>query len=279
MTRQMLVWAGIGFGALIVYWAKDLFGIDDQTFSWAIVALLLIVALYNLAHRLDLVEERVIHKDYSGIVAAIEDGERHAPVHQLPSSICENGVKSFITPAHHILFDDFKWFGVMLNRHIADPWAIEELRDTEIRDYLSDGPEYGRRYRVFYNACQMGTLEVSIGGIGWISSPEKFEEEREARALLELDHLRFVPHDDAHSLVAAVELFIGKFSDGEVAREHAVAKTSRSLTAHLWESMRRPDVVQSFEYRTQGPYDLVRHTSQHWLKNGIDPFERWKGDR
>ncbi|AWC22030.1 hypothetical protein CO731_01486 [Aminobacter sp. MSH1] len=278
MTRQMLVWAGLGFGALIIYWAKDLFGVGDQTFTLAIVAFGLIVAYHSLAYRLSLVEGRLTPQN-SGMVAAIEDGERHVPVHQLPASICEKGVRSFITPAHHILFDDFKWFGVMLNRHIADPWAVEELRDTEIRDYVSDGPEYGRRYRVFYNACEMGTLQVSIGGIGWITSPEKFEEEREARALLELDYLRFVPHDDAHSLVAAVELFIGKFSDGEVAREHASLRASRSLTAHLWESIRKPEVAQSFEYRASGPYDLVRHTSQHWLKNGIDPFERWKGDR
>ena len=177
------------------------------------------------------------------------------------------------------MFEDFRWFGAVLNRNIADPWAIEELPDTNVRDMAADGPEYGRRYQIYYNACEMGTLQVTLGGHEWIMQPEKFAENRQARALLDLDYLRFVPYGDAHSLVSAVIMHTGPFIDYATASARASALATAALTKHLWETVRVPDAAMDFEHQTEGSYELLRHTTDHWKKNGIDPFEKWGGDR
>ena len=58
-----------------------------------------------------------------------------------------------ITVAHEVLFEDFRWFGAVLNQHVAEPWGIEELNDTNVRGI--EAPDVGRRYQVYYNACRM----------------------------------------------------------------------------------------------------------------------------
>ncbi|RWG50502.1 MAG: hypothetical protein EOQ62_04315 [Mesorhizobium sp.] len=276
--RKIAIWFGIGLAILVAYAAKSVFEISDQTFTLSVLAALLVYASWHFSERVDALEERVIHKDYSGIKSAIE-GERHVPKHQQPKSISDSGVKSRITAAHEMLFEDFRWFGTMLNRHVSDPWSIEELPDTEIRDISSEGPEYGRRYRVYYNSCEMGSVQVTVGGFDWIMQPEKFAANRQARVLIDLDYLRFVPYGDAHSLVSAIILHVGKFEDYETANARASAKATAALTEHLWEAVRVPEAVLDFEHRTDGTYELVRHTTDHWKEGGIDPFEKWGGDR
>lgn len=91
-----------------------------------IVVLILLITM-TIESRLLTLEARVIHKDYSGIIAQLE-GERHVPQHRQPESLAAGGaIKSWIRPEHETLFEDFQWFGAILNRHRADPWSIEEL--------------------------------------------------------------------------------------------------------------------------------------------------------
>lgn len=277
MAKRILVWIGIAI--LIVYAGKNAFGVSDQAFSIAVLAVMLVAIAFHFSQRLNALDERVIHNNYSGIKKAIEEGERHKPVHQQPKSLVEGGaVKSFITAAHEVLFEDFTWFGAVLNQHVAEPWAVEELNDTDVHGI--DGPEVGRRYQLYYNACKMGTMQVTAGGHEWILRPDTFAENRQARVEVELSYLRFVPYGDAHSLISSIVLFIGGFGDdGDGARAKASAVASAELTRHLWESVRNPDFDMDFEFRTEGPYELLRETIDHWKANGIDPFEKWAGDR
>ncbi|MEO5326185.1 hypothetical protein PV773_22985 [Mesorhizobium sp. CC13] len=279
MLKRILIWVAIIVVGLIGYAAKNAFGIADQTIWLTMLALMLVLVSFQFDGRLNALEERVIQKDYSGIKALIEEGKRHRPQHQQPKSLVEGGaVKSFITAAHEVLFEDFRWFGATLNQHIAEPWAVEELNDTDVRGI--EGPEVGRRYQVYYNACRMGTMQVTTGGHEWIFRPETFAENRQARVEVDLNYLRFVPYTDTHSLISTVALFIGKFGDdGDVARAKASAVATAALTGHLWESVRNPDIDMSFEFRTEGPYELLSDTTDHWKANGIDPFEKWDGDR
>lgn len=275
--KSVLIWAVSVTGVVIAYGAKNAFGISDLAFSIAWVGVLVVALYIHFSHRLTELEERVIHQDYSGIKAAIR-GERHAPLHQQPKSLIEGGaLASFITAAHETLFEDFRWFGAMLNQHVAEPWAIEELNDTSIDG--TDGPEIGRQYQVYYNACKMGTMQVTVGGHGWIFRPETFPDNRLAYVEIELSYLRFVPYNDIHSLLSQIILFIGRFEDGEAARARASEGSTAALTGHLWESVRNPEIDMSFEFTTEGPYDLLRKTVDHWKSGGIDPFREWGGDR
>lgn len=190
MIKHDLIWVALVIGIVIAYAAKNAFGVSDNAFSIAVLAFLLWAALGHIWYRLDTLEERVIHKDYIGIIAAIQEGERHVPQHQQPASLAAGGaVKSFITPAHELLFEDFRWFGAVMNQHVAEPWSIEELNGTDVRDWLADGPVVGRRYQVYYNACRMGTVQVTVDLLA----------DRAGCALIDLNYLRFVTYEDAHS--------------------------------------------------------------------------------
>ncbi|CAH2407930.1 hypothetical protein [Mesorhizobium escarrei] len=279
MVKRVLILAGVVIGVVIVYGVKNAFGISDDAFTKTVLFLLIVWSALHFSHRLEAIEERVVHSNYDRIKNLIEEGKRHKPHHQQPKSLIEGGaVETFITAAHEVLFDDFRWFGAALNQHVAEPWAVEELNDTDVQGI--DGPEVGRRYQVYYNACRMGTVQVTIGGHTWIFRPETFADNREARVEVDLNYLRFVPYNDAHSLISTVALFVGKFGDdGDAARAEASAVATAALTRHLWESVRNPDIDMCFEFRTDGPYELLRGTSDHWKAEGIDPFETWGGDR
>jgi hypothetical protein len=91
--------------------------------------------------------------------------------------------------------------------------------------------------------------------------------------------LRFVPYDDAISLISMVDLFVGHFDDNATARFRAKSEATAALTGYLWEVQRAKDYVPSFDHTTEGPYDLMHRMTVEWKEHGVDPFERWNGDR
>jgi hypothetical protein len=218
-----------------------------------------------------------LSNEYARIIRQLEEGERHVPQHNRPKSIHDSGFESFVTPAHEVLFEDFNWFGALMNRQTADPWAVEETPDTLLKDL--DDPDLGRTYNVYYNAVMMGRLQIGIGDLHSLLHPQEFIHKRSARAFLQLNWLRFVPYDDAHQFVSALGLLLGRFEEHEAAYARAAAAATAALMGYLWESVRVEDAVMDFEYRTEGPYDLLLQTTDHWKANGIDPFESWNGDR
>lgn len=223
---------------------------------------------------------RTLFKDYAGIISQIREGERRAPRHKQPESIRGAGWDRFVTPAHEVVYEDFRWFGAMLNHQASEPWSIEELPDVLVRSVNHiDEPDVGRRYSVHYNACDMGTLQVTVGGIRHLLDPEAFASEPCALVLVELSYLRFVPFEDVLSLLAAIGKLLGRFEDAEAAYKAAVADATPALTAYLWEAMRMEESVPDFYHRVEGPYERVRLTTTHWQTSGIDPFLKWNGDR
>lgn len=217
--------------------------------------------------------KRGITKDYERIIKEIEEGERRESKHDRPTSLARNGFTSFVTPAHEVLFADFDWFGAVLDRGVQGPWSIEEMSDTLIRD--GEDPDLGRRYKIYYHSIDMGTLQISVGGLSLDMSAEWFKANRSARAVLKLRWLRFVPYDDAHHLLSSLELFLGPFENNEAARARANGIATSALTACLWEAFRIEDTLPWFEHRAEGPYTLFRETADHWKVGGIDPFTKW----
>lgn len=164
-----------------------------------------------------------------------------------------------------------------MNFQLPDAWAVEETPDTLLKD-LED-PDLGRTYRIYYKPIMLGTLQVGIGDLSVLLRPEEFIHKRSARAVLDLHWLRFVPYDDAHQLVVTIDLLLGPFAERDAAYARASAAATAALTRYLWESVRVEDVVMVFGHSTEGPYELLRRTTDQWKANSIDPFERWNGDR
>lgn len=224
-----------------------------------------------------------IIKEYAGLIKQLEQGERRPAQHVRPHRVTDSGFESFATAGVQAVFEGFEYFGSLMNQHIADPWTVEETPDTLVKDLLSDSPELGRTYLVYYNGVTLGRLQVTEGSnmngglredISW------HRENRAAYATLELDELRFVAYDDVLSLVSAVELLVGPFQDNDIARPRARSIAAAALTGYLWEVIRSGDeYVPSFDHRVNGPYDLLKLTTDHWKEGGVDPFERWNGDR
>jgi len=220
--------------------------------------------------------------DYAPIIKAIAEGERHKPQHERPRTVGDSGLTSFVTPAHEVVFADFDCFAAVLIHQVTEPWSIEETSDTLVDDRRSDSPDVGRTYVVYYNSLRMGRLQVTVGtgdDVQIFETAEWFLEHRAALAILELDYLRWVPYDDAHSLISALEFLLGSFEDRKNANARASSAATAALTAYLWESVRVENSVMSFDHRVDGPYELLRMITEHWKTNGIDPFERWGGDR
>ncbi len=90
-----------------------------------------------------------------------------APKHQPPKVIGE-AFSSLVTDEDRQFFKDFEEFADVMNwwfadEHVGTRWRLQELPNTELKHHFSDMPQFGRRYDVFHNQVQVGTLEVSSG--------------------------------------------------------------------------------------------------------------------
>lgn len=219
--------------------------------------------------------------EYAGVIRQLEQGERRPAQHERPGAVTDGGFETLATAAVRAMFDGFEYFAALLNQNITEPWTVEETGDTLVSDPGSDSPDLGRTYRVYYNAVRLGRIQVTNGfhPEGLWQSVEWHRENRAARVLVDLDYLRFVPYNDAISLISMVELFVGHFDDSAAAHLRAKAEATTALTGYLWEVQRAEDYVPSFDHTTEGPYDHLHRITRGWKERGFDPFERWNGDR
>lgn len=262
---------GIGAAVAAASIVKSFFGISDLWMTIGVIAAIGAIALMHIESRLDRVEARVVHADYSGVLALLE-GPRHVPQHRQPESLAGGGaISSWIRPEHEVLFHDFRWFAALLNKHLADPWAIEELPSTDARGY--DAPDIGRTYAVWYNACEVGSFQVTLGA-GMLLSRQKSTGERSARVELNLHYLRFIPYVHARGLLYELALMVGTFDRArdDECRSKAQIRAADALSGHLWEAVRRSDQAPHFEFVVEGSYDLLRDQNDHWVKHGYDPM-------
>ncbi|NKK58784.1 hypothetical protein GFM44_23075 [Rhizobium leguminosarum bv. viciae] len=275
MIKRVGIWVAIAAIWGAAWWAKQTFGIPDYVMWIGIIAVIGALSSYNVESRLSVLEEGVVRKDFSGIIAQLE-GERHKPQHKQPASLAAGGaITSWIRPQHETLFEDFRWFAALMNRHVADEWAIEELPTTDARGY--EGPDIGRMYEVWYNACKVGRMQVTLGS-GSLLSDDK---ERSARVELKMNYLRFIDYRDAHSLLYEIGLLTGTFdrANADTFRAKAASAATDALTGYLWEAVRQPDIDPWFDFTAEGSYDILYDQVEHWRKNGIDPMTKWGGDR
>jgi hypothetical protein len=256
--KRVGIYVAIAAAWAITYVVKDTFGISDTTISIGILMMMLVIIAFNVETRLQTLETRVVHKEFSGVIAQIH-GELHVPKHRPPESLIAGGaVASRIRPEHETLFEDFRWFAMFLNEDVGCPWVIEELPTTDVGAY--DGPEAGRSYDVWYNACKVGKIQISLAGNWYFSGVNYTAGNLTARLALDLNHLRFIPYRDARRLLKELVVMIKFFDRDGTKAANAMASTLavNALNEYLWEAVRTPELVPIFNFEIEGPYNYLR---------------------
>ncbi|GEM_PF-5729168 len=247
------------------YVAKEAFGVSDIWMSIGMLIFMLLLLGFHVEARLQKLEARVLHNDFSHVIAQI-NGELHVARHRPSESLIAGGaVASRIRPEHENLFEDFRWCGKFLNEDVGRPWVIEELPSTDAGGY--DGPEAGRMYDVWYNACKVGRIRITLAG-PWYFSERKSADNLSARLELDLNHLRFIPYSDACHLLKTLVVMIKYFDRDDPKTTQASAKTLvvDALSEHLWETVRSPDLPRVFNFEIKGPYNYLRDQNERLKK-------------
>jgi hypothetical protein len=97
------------------------------------------------------------------LVSALLSSEPIVPNHRPP--VIGEG---FLSKAERQFFIDFEDFADVVNwwladEHVGTRWRLQVLPDTDRKHGFSDMPQFGRRYDVFHNQVNVGTLEVCPG--------------------------------------------------------------------------------------------------------------------
>lgn len=196
-----------------------------------------------------------IQRDYKEVLKEIASGSRREPQHKPPSSIEKDGT-ALLRPEHRIVFDDFDRFREIINTAMHHgPFSFEEQDRVSIG---FDGPDYGRTYRIYYNAMPAGQLEIGVAHLLHAS------EGHGASADLSLDFAQLIPEGEVRSLLRTLWFMFAKQEDGAVMRAKADAEAVKIMTMHLWEVIRVPDVVHGLSWRFEGPYEhYAEYLSPH----------------
>jgi hypothetical protein len=218
-----------------------------------------------------------VFKENAELIKRLQGGARFPPDHDPPKTIRDSG---FANAVNEAVFEDFRWFGSMMNISSADLWMVEETPKTLVSNIQTTDPELGRTYKVFYNGVEMGDLQVTEGHGSFEIDDQKRLAARTARAYLHLHNARFLPYDDIHGFLALIEVQLGTWEGGyEPSWARARLAATQVLTGYLWEVMASEDAVPWLLHHVDGPYWMVRHETEHWKAKGFDPLVEWKGDR
>jgi hypothetical protein len=147
------------------------------------------------------------------------------PRHARPASLTD-GWGRFQSPSGDRFFSDFEMFPDQLNQLFTPnesregaPWRLQELPETLIKRSCA-GPEFGRRYSVFYNQANIGVVEINP------SLDYDAEINPNVYTNIELEHVRLLPF---HTILGFIVTLLGEPRDAEILRA-----IDRSLLAVLW---------------------------------------------
>jgi hypothetical protein len=139
LTANNIMTLALGFGAIMLFYRS--FGSD---------------------HRRPVLKPPKLKKKF---IEALLRSEPIVPKHEAPKDL----VGSMVSDDDRQFFADFREFGEVINRWLADKysyerrWRLQELPDSELRHHYSDTPSYGRRFSIFHNQVCVGDLEISAG--------------------------------------------------------------------------------------------------------------------
>jgi hypothetical protein len=156
--RTVLTWLGIGSAILGAYVAKTFFNLTEFQIAIGFLAIVVVV----LSHQINaLRDEKPKFKK-----KRLHDLFYSEPIkvqHKPPNDLTPDGKQRW--GAEDYDFECFRalwFFGQAANQHLEYArFRLQEIGETEISgDLSSDGPEYGRRYEIFYNQVKLGLLQI-----------------------------------------------------------------------------------------------------------------------
>ena len=171
------------------------------------------------------------------------------PNHQPPNKIGASA-PSLVRLQDLLFFDDFRDFGDVVNcwlgdEHVGGPWRLQELPDTDLTLNASDMPDFGRRYSIFHNQVDLGTLEVSPDYRYSSQEPLVYTE-------ISLNSVRLLSFETVRDFLEGIALHV---CDADP-RTHECLQTQtyidRALTKVLWQTQR----VTGYDFDGQGYGDL-----------------------
>lgn len=176
------------------------------------------------------------------------------PQHQSPLRLAD--IEWMVTDEDRHFFEDFKEFARVVNLWLADsasPWRLQELADTELTLGVSDSPEYGRRYEIFYNQVDVGTIEVS----SYFYSAE----EPNVRTRIYLEHTEFLRFDKVTEFLKNIAIHVTDKRTNEYSQ--ACHDITEAVTRVLWEALR--DSEHDLDYRVSlGDLELQIEGQASW---------------
>jgi hypothetical protein len=240
-------------------------------------------------------DQQDILKNHKNVIREIAEGKRRIPQGQRPISPTANDGRSFGTPGLETLFEDTQFFGVILMMQLGDQWCIEETSDNLLRTVRDPIP--ARRYIVFYNALELGTIELGEGFSAVLSHGREVYV-RDCLIEVSLNYARFIPYDGLNNLLYQIEFLVsdvdssaeskawGRYAANHYEQAHdpddwhiagirarARMNATEAMTRYLWDVQRAFDYVPVFKYRAGGPYTMLRELVERWVGQGLDPDE------
>ena len=124
-------------------------------------------------------------------------------------------------------------------------WRLQELPDTERKHVLSDTPQFGRRYDVFYNQVRLGTLEVSPGAGYDAKNPD-------VHTSVQVEWVRLLPIGTIRAFLNGIALHVCR--PDPITKEYGEARAAieESLTDALWQTQ------QISEYELEESYGELK---------------------
>lgn len=136
--------------------------------------------------------------------------------------------------------------------HTLGPWCLEQRREPYASMAgIDDGPIIGLRYRVYYNSCRTGDLEI-VPGFSFTDLPENV---KPVSLYIELNNASRMPYRHVFNLlnICAGHLDRHKQEVGVTSRAEAVSK---ALQEAMWESVRDDCIVNPLLFEFHGLVEI-----------------------
>jgi len=193
------------------------------------------------------------------------------PKHERPKVIGDD-YPSLASDADRRFFADFVDFADVVNwwlveEFVQSRWRLQELPSTELKlNRFSTGPDFGRRYALFYNQTPLGELEIS-------PSFDYTTEAPQVRAELEIRWVRLLGSDAITDLLDNIAMHVTDPKPNSP--EYAAARRTIhfALTKPLWDTYRISEFSKDFDNQDWGEIELQLNGSAEWY---IERARGWR---